>query len=140
MSIEICYAIEPPEFFLKEGIPINTSEVEIIITDDSYDTSEMAITKFRKIIKYEPENIAVNIKYIRSNEKNLSSRELIDSYLNIAQKYEQYEMYEQAKIFYEKALSLDPSSEFLQKKVKTVIVTFSDKPYSYWSLIKTDSK
>lgn len=143
----VCRAIEPPDFFAREGIKAATSQVEIIIGDNVIkkmsenpgvgDTEEILLLRAGKTFTPAPDNIAATIKFIKSNENKLSTRELIGSYLKIAEMYDKYEMYDRARIFYNKARELDPSSKFLQKKSNNVYINISDSTYSYWSVINS---
>lgn len=143
----VCRAIEPPDFFAREGIKAATSQVEIIIGDNVVNnmseypgvggTEEILLLRAGKAFAPAPDNIAATIKFIKSNENKLSTKELIGSYLKIAEMYDKYEMYDQARIFYNKARALDPSSKLLQKKSNNVYINTSDSTYSYWSIINS---
>lgn len=146
----VCRAIEPPDFFAREGIQAATSQVEIIIGDNvvkntseypgAGGTEEILLLGAGKTFAPAPDNIAATIKFIKSNENKLSKKELIGSYLKIAKMYDKYEMYDQARIFYNKARALDPSSKLLQKKSNNVYINISDSTYSYWSVIKSSEQ
>jgi len=105
-TFNVCRAIEPPDI-LKDHIT-------------NKKLAHSNIEDLKKEICNSPNDISLYKNLIKLQENAGLNADAVESYLMLANVYENSNMIDQAKLCYENALKLDPESEFLQKKSKTV--------------------
>lgn len=119
VNFNFCHAIEPPDA-IKDHIANKKNP-------------QVRIEELKNIIKNSPNDISSYKELIKLLENANLKKEAIDAYITLAAIYENINTFDQAKSCYENALKLDPESEFLQNKSKTVHAAITTVSTNYYT-------